>query len=410
MTLALLSAAFVLLLVAAAGFSALETTLSVLRDSPADERTPARDKVALNLVTNLNETLLYGTVANFMLAALGLYFATGPLIGLGLPSWLGILLVFGIGMMSVEILPKTFALRRPDRMLRLTLPLLHTARRLFSPLAGRLMRNSDAVVRWMTPKRLKPRQGLVVEEIETLVEMSEEQGSISSEDATVLHEIVSLNSQTVRDCMTPRVDLPLMPDDADDADAVQMLQSARFRHVPVFDERADAITALVDTESWRLGGSPPWKSIARQPVFVPETMPVLDALRRHLSDSAAAVIIVDEYGGFEGMLTRRNIIERLLGKVAPTRSTEPAVQSIGNGRFLVSGMARVEEVNHELDTTLEAGGIDTIGGLVFNRLGYLPKPGENLEIGGVRIKIKRTARNRIVQIELRMPQEEKEEK
>jgi putative hemolysin len=405
----LLGTAFLLLLIAAAGFSALETALLLLRDSPTGEIAPRRAEVARNPVAFLNEALLFGAVANLLLTALGVWMVTGTLRDMGVNPWLGAVLVFGPGLLAVEVLPKTIARGAPDRALRITLPLLKIAQRFFSPAAAMLTRSSDALVRRLSPRRLKPRLGLALEEIETLVEMREEQGAITVEDATVIQEIVNLHAQTVRDCMTPRVDLPLMPDDADDEDAAPMLQSARFRHVPVFDERADAITALVDADAWRLAGRPSWKSAARQPVFVPETMPVLDALRRYLPDAAAAVVIVDEYGGFEGLLTRRNLIERLLGKVAPTRTTETAVQSVGEGRYLVSGMARVDEVNHELDSSLEAGGIDTLGGLVFNRLGYMPKPGEVIELEGLTVKVKRIARNRILQMEVHVTAKEGED-
>ncbi len=405
----LFGAVFVLLLAAAVGFSALETVLSLLRDSPAENAAPRRIEIARNPVAFLNESLLFGAIANLLLTAIGIWFVTGPLRELGMNPWLGATIVFGLGMFAVEILPKTYALRAPDAVLRFTLPVLKLAQRFFSPVAGLLTASSDALVRLLSPKRLKPRFGLALEEIETLIEMREEKGAITTEDATVMQEIVNLHSQTVRDCMTPRVDLPLMPHDADDEDAAQMLLNARFRHVPVFDERADAITALVDTDAWRLGGRPSWKSFARQPVFVPETMSALDVLRRHLADGASAAVIVDEYGGFEGLLTRRNLVERLLGKVAPSRTTETAVQPIGNGRYLVSGMARVDEINHELDVSLEAGGIDTIGGLVFTRLGYLPKPGELIDLDGLSIKVRRTARNRILQLEVRLPVEKAEE-
>lgn len=400
---------FVALVLAAANFSALETALSLLREPPAEGAANRRADVARNPVAYLNESLLFGAVANLLLTAIGWYFVTGPLRAWGLNPWLGGLLVFGLGFIAVEMAPKTFALRSPERALRLTLPLLLVARRFLAPAASRLTHASDALVKRLSPRRLKPRLGLAIEEIETLIEMREEQGAIGSDDATVMREIVNLYSQTVRDCMTPRVDLPLMPHDADDEDAAQMLQSGRFRHVPVFDERADAITGLVDVDAWRLAGRPAWQSIARQPVFVPETMPVLDALRRYLPDGASAVVIVDEYGGFEGTLTRRNLVERLLEKVAPTRTTETAVQPIGRGRYLISGMTRVEEVNRELDVSLEAEGIDTIGGLVFNRLGYLPKPGDRFELDGLSVKVKRTARNRIMQIEVRVPEQPEEE-
>jgi CBS domain containing-hemolysin-like protein len=245
-----------------------------------------------------------------------------------------------------------------------------------------------------------PRRGITAEEVETLIEMREEQGAISAEDATVLREILNLHTLSVKDCMTPRVDLPLMPHDSTTDEAEQMLETARARQVPIFDERADAITAVIDTDAWRMAGRPAWQTIENAPVFVPETMPVLDALRDHLGREGSAVVIVDEYGGLEGMLPRRNLVERLLGKVAPSKTTESAIESSGDGKYLVSGAARVDEVERELDVSLDAEGLDTMSGLVFNRIGYLPKPGETHEVGPLLVKVRRTARNRIQLLEI----------
>jgi len=157
---------------------------------------------------------------------------------------------------------------------------------------------------------------------------------------------------------------------------------------------------VIDVDAWRMAGRPAWQTIEQDPVFVPGTMPVLDALRDLLSREGSAVVIVDEYGGLEGMLPRRNLVERLLGKVAPSQTTESNIQSFSNGHYLVSGATRVDEVERELDVSLDAEGIDTISGLVFNRIGYLPKPGETHEIGPLVVKVKRIARNRIQQLEI----------
>jgi CBS domain containing-hemolysin-like protein len=209
--------------------------------------------------------------------------------------------------------------------------------------------------------------------------------------------------------MTPRVDLPLMPYDASGAEAEQMLETARSRHVPVFDERADAITAIIDTDAWRMAGRPAWQTMETAPVFVPETMPVLDALRSYLRKEGSAVVIVDEYGGLEGLLPRRNLIERLFGKVAPSQMTEAAILAFTDGHYIVSGSARVDEVERELDITLDAEGIDTMSGLVFSRIGYLPKPGETHEIGPIVVRIRRIARNRIQQLEVTVKDPVREE-
>ncbi len=407
---AILSVVFLLLLGLAANFSALETALLTLREQQgawrqrSESGTGTRHNI-LHPLEFLNEALLAGSALNIVLAALGFYFVTGPLHDLGMNPWMSAVFIFTPGFVLIELIPKTFALRQPERAVRWTLPALTILRFIISPVTAAFTAAGKKLIAWFTPKKIKPRLGMDFEELETLIEMREEQGAITTDDAAILQEIIHIRALSVKDCMTPRVDLPLMPHDANDDEAARMLGGARSRFVLVFDEKADAITALVDTQSWRLARRPAWQKIARDPVLAPETMPVLDALRQHLPDANSAVVIVDEYGSFEGLLTRGNIIERLIAKAAPAQNSELSIQSLGHGCYLVGGTTRVDEVNRELELELDAEGIDTIGGLVFNRVGYLPKPGECLDLDGVSIKVKRIARNRIQQLELRIKHE-----
>lgn len=392
---------FLALLLLAANFSALETVLFALeRQAGSAKINPLlRDPRA-----RLHEVLLLGGGANLLLAALGLHFTLGPLLGLGWNPWLAGSVIFGFVLLIVEIIPKAFALHAPERTLFWTLPPLRALQVVFAPVAKSLLRITESLLSTFTPKRFKPKVALDIEEVRTLIELREEQGVITGDDSIVLQEILKLDGLRVKDCMTPRVDLPLMPHDASDEEAARMLEAARVRFVLVFDEKADAIIHVVDTEAWRLAQRPAWQRLAEPPVLVPETMPVLEALGAHLTGAASAVVIVDEYGGFEGLLAHGNIVERLIGKAAPAPSSERAIQSLSEGRWLVNGSTRLDEVNRELEIELDAEGVETLSGLVFSRFGYLPKPGERLELDGVTIKVKRTARNRVTQLEVRVAQ------
>jgi CBS domain containing-hemolysin-like protein len=392
--------AFLILLLLAATFSALEAALTLMRELRQDSPNALTGEAARNPILYLHESLLLGAIVNLLLTAIGLYFVTGPLHRWGLHTAMSAVIMFGLGLVTVEVLPKAWAVRSPKRAIKWTLPILLWMRPSAAPFMRLLTRTNNWLLSGLRSKKFMPRRGITAEEVETLIEMREEQGAISAEDATVLREILNLHTLGVKDCMTPRVDLPLMPCDSTDAEAEQMLESARARQVPIFDERADAITAVIDTDAWRMAGRPNWQTMEHAPVFVPETMPVLDALRDHLDREGSAVVIVDEYGGLEGMLPRRNLVERLLGKVAPSQTTENAIQSSGDGKYLVSGAARVDEVERELNVSLDAEGLDTMSGLVFNRIGYLPKPGETHEVGPLVVKVRRIARNRIQLLEV----------
>jgi CBS domain containing-hemolysin-like protein len=140
----------------------------------------------------------------------------------------------------------------------------------------------------------------------------------------------------------------------------------------------------------------------RAPSFVPETMPVLEALEHHLHNDEQPALIADEYGGLEGMITRREIADWLLYEAAPWHGEASEIRDLGAGRFLLDGGTRLDHLKEELGVDLQADGIDTIGGLVFNHLGHVPKPGERISIDTADIKVRRIVRARIQELELRL--------
>lgn len=408
----LLTLLYLALLGLAAIFSGLDTALFALRErmgdaSELDEK--AHREIKKDPMGLLPEVLLLGCLANLLLATIGLYLVMGPLQLAGWNLWSSALMIFGAGLLFVEIIPNFLAMRSPVKTIHFTLPLFLKLRVVFRPLSKKLQSLSEKFVVFLTPKRLKPRQMLLVEELETMIEMSKEQGAITSDEFTLLYAMVDLQGLTARDVMTPRVDLPLMPHDARDEEVAQMLEGARHRFVVVFDEKTDAIAYVLDVERWKLLGRPHWSTVTTSPVFVPETLPLINVWKENLQSDGMPVIAVDEYGGFEGLLSRTHIVDRILIKTAPTQNTPGAIQSIGPNRFLVSGGTRLKEIEQELEVTLKAEGIDTIGGLALNHFGYPPKPGQYFNTDELTIKVKRTSGARILQLELRLAKTEEED-
>ncbi len=401
----LFTLSYLALLGLSAIFSALDTALFALREKMGDEselNEKARIEIQQDPMGLLPEVLLLGCLSNLLLTTIGLYLITSPLSHAGWNIWSSALAIFGTGLFIVEIIPNFFAMRSPVKTINFTLPMFLKVRGGFSPVSKKLHLLSEKLVATLTPKRLKPRQLMLVEELETLLEMSREQGAITSDESSLLYTLLDLPRLTARDVMTPRVDLPLMPHDAKDDEVSQMLETARHRFVVIFDEKTDAIAYVLDVEQWKLLGRPHWSTVTSSPIFVPETLPVMNVWQDNLTRDDLPVIAVDEYGGFEGLLSRSNIIERILAKTAPTQNTLSGIQSIGPNRFLVTGSTRLKEIEQELEVTLKAEGIDTIGGLTMNHFGYPPKPGEYFSTDELTIKVKRTSGARILQLELRV--------
>jgi CBS domain containing-hemolysin-like protein len=207
------------------------------------------------------------------------------------------------------------------------------------------------------------------------------------------------------------VNLPLLAVSDVNEEGAAALEKADIRFVVVHGETPDAVHGMIDTHTWKLAGRPPIMSQIRPPVFVPETLSAMDALEKHLGGSARCVLIVDEYGGLEGLVSQDEIVDWLLYDAAPWQGEGGEIQDVGHGRYLLDGTTRLDHLSDELNLTLTETGIDTIGGLVFTQLGHMPKPGERVSIEGAELKVRRVSRSRVQQVELRLtaPQPETEE-
>ncbi len=403
---------FALLLLLAV-ISATETAIHSARDIEAQLLAAGEGAVATKLraiianpFTQLHRTLLLSAALNLALAALGVWIVTGPLHELHWNPWIASSALFLATVLLGDMAPKFFASRAPAVVLLGSLRILHPLRNILDPLAALIDRSTDMLLQKFVTKHVKTRLPVTRDEFETLVEMRQEQGLLDMDESAMIYEALDIESLTVRDCMIPRVDLALMSS----ADAPQknsaILEKASHRFVVVYGETPDSVEGVIDTSAWKLANRPPWRTVLRAPSFVPETMPVLEALDHQLQNDDLPVLIADEYGGLEGMITRREIADWLLYEAAPWHGEATEIRDLGGGRYLLDGGTRLdhlkEELKLELNIDLDVGGIDTIGGLVFNQLGHVPKPGERITFDSVDIKVRRVVRARVQEVELRL--------
>jgi len=195
--------------------------------------------------------------------------------------------------------------------------------------------------------------------------------------------------------MTPRVDMFALSDDLTNEEAITELKQKRHRRVPVYAETPDQIVGIIDVRTFLLDPSAHFTEQMITPSFVPETMRALDLLRSFLTHPQGLAVVVDEFGGTEGIITLSDIIEEIISDAAPLGHADLYIEPLENGRFLVSGNARLDDLTEHLGFELEAEGIDTIGGFVFNRLGYLPKSGTQFEMPRLAVTVRRAGRKRI---------------
>jgi CBS domain containing-hemolysin-like protein len=168
--------------------------------------------------------------------------------------------------------------------------------------------------------------------------------------------------------------------------------------VPVYGETPDDIVGVLDVAAFLRAPTEHFTERLDLPSFVPETMKALTLLKRFLTHPQSLAIVVDEHGGVEGVVTLADLVEEIISDAVPQADRRLYMESLGDGRIVASGSARLEDVGEELGMIIEQGGIDTIGGLVFNHVGQVPKPGTELRLHGLRIVIRRATRRRVEEV------------
>jgi CBS domain containing-hemolysin-like protein len=404
-TLAILLVAISILIFCSALFSGVETALFSLKTFQL-RRLEANHQSLTKFVQFfrenprrvLNVLLLGDGLLNVLLIVLCLFFLwEGPFAG-RIPQWAAALAIFTIVVLLCDLIPKLLALSAPYRLSTIGAFALQISMPFLDRIGRGLESVSAYVVDLLTPSRLRTRARLSDEELGTLIEMSEEEGALYEGEGEIIQGIIKLGDKTAKDCMRPRVDSFMLPDDLTNEDVIARLRKNRYRRVPVYADTADQILGIIDVKLFLLDPSEHYTEKLIAPSFVSETMGALELLKLFLTRPQGMGVVVDEFGGTEGVITMEDIVEEILSDVVPRDDVALYIEPLGNGRFLVSGNARLDDLSEYLGFQIDAEGIDTIGGFVFTRLGYLPSSGTRLEIPGLVIMVRRAGHKRIEEI------------
>ena len=405
LTLAIVLGSIAVLIFCSALFSRVETALSLLK--PHQLRRLEQNHAGLtnfiqlfreNPRRVLNVLLLGDGLVNVLLVVLCLFFLwEGPLAG-RVPQWLAGILIFAIVVLLCDLVPKFVALAAPSKLstigaftLQIAMPFLDRIGRGLE-IGERLCDRSFNASASPQPKRLSD------EELGTLLQIGEEEGTLYQGEAEMIQEIIKLGDRTAKDCMTPRVDSFMLPDDLTNEEAIARLKKKRHRRVPVYADTADQLLGIIDVKLFLLDPSEHYTEKLIAPSFIPETMRALELLKLFLTHPQGMGVVIDEFGGTEGIITMEDLVEEILSGNVPRDGSEFYIEPLGDGKFLVSGNARLDDLAEHLGFQIDAEGIDTIGGFIFTRLGYMPPSGTKLEIPGLAITVRRAGRKRIEEV------------
>ena len=396
----------VFLAVASAFISAVETALFAITPPQLDALKEGGSSFGTTLAAMLenprrllSSILLADAVVNapLLVGALALIESQSHF---DLPSWALALLLLALIVFVCDLLPKLLALSIPVRVARLGVPVFSMLTPVLDPLARQLQNLAERVAETVLPAALKKQRHISEEEIDTLVELSSEQGALHETESEMISEIIKLGDKTAHDCMTPRVDMFALPDDLTNDEAITALRKQRFHRVPVYGETPDDIEGVLDVAAFLRDPSVPYTECLDVPSFIPDTMKAITLLNNFLKHPQNAAIVVDEHGGVEGIITISDLVEEIISDAVPNSDAKLYLDCIGNGVLIANGNARLEDITEELGVDFEEEGVDTIGGLIFHHLGQLPRQGQEISLPGIKVTIRKVSRKRIEELQI----------
>jgi CBS domain containing-hemolysin-like protein len=395
----------------AAFLAAAETSLTRMSRARAtyleeEGRRGARQLLALveQPARFLNLVLLLTLVVQFFATAL-FTSVLSRLVGGGLGVAIAAVVMTVLTFIFAEVAPKTYAVQQTDRAALAVAPVVYVLTRL--PILGPLTRLLIAMGNVVTPgKGLKSGPFVSEDEIKALVDEAERDDVIEEEEREMIHSIFEFGDTILREVMVPRPDMVAVPVTTSLQQVLELILRTGYSRIPVYQEDIDDVVGLAYAKDVlrRLHdgqADKPLADILRPAPFMPESVRAAEALREMRRRKSHMVIVIDEYGGTAGLVTIEDLLEEIVGEIADEYDLEePNVEPLPDGGYRVNARLAIDEVNELLDVELPATEWDTIGGLLFNVVGGVPREGQEVEFQGLRLRAERVQGRRIGRVRI----------
>jgi CBS domain containing-hemolysin-like protein len=410
---------FVLLLLVNAFFVAAEYAFVRVRGTQLQERIEAgsaRARKAMRILLSL-DSYISAIQLGVTLAALGIGLVGEPAVArviepvfepLGtvspiVVSVLSFLVAFALvtyaTVVLAELAPKYLALERALELALWTaypLDLFHSFMR---PFINVINSSAFGVLRLFRVRPGLEAQAHSAEELRMLVAASTKNGILQESERILVGNALDFAETLVRQVMVPRTEIVAIPDDSTVDGVVQLLRQSPFTRLPVYGADLDNIVGVVHVKDV-VGAAPerPVRDIMRKPLYLPETTHLDRALAQFRRERVQLAIVVDEFGGTAGLVTLEDVIEELVGEVQDEFDREAPMLREESGVFLINGLMTLPDIRDRLGLDLADEPYDTVGGMIFGRLGRLAQVGDSVDVEGYRFTVTAVAGRRVAQV------------
>ena len=289
-------------------------------------------------------------------------------------------LVFG------ELIPKRIALRNSEKIALSSVGVVVFISRLFSPFVKFLTFSTNFVLTILKMKEDNIEEKVSKEELRSLVEVGKEHGVINEAEQEMIENIIEFDEKIAREIMIPRTKVFLIDKNISIHELFENKEIGKYSRIPVYENEADNIVGVLLTkdlmmEAYKKGfDNIKVADLLQEAYFVPETKNVNELFNEMQLEKKHITILIDEYGGFSGIVTLEDLIEEIMGNIADEFDDEDlSIRQLSRNKYLISGEVSLNDLNDNFNFELESKYYDTLSGILIENLGYIPEDNENIE-------------------------------
>ncbi len=324
-----------------------------------------------------------------------------------------IVITFTIVILS-EITPKVIAIKNPMAMSKKLSGFIYFFYWLFKPLAQSIA-NSTIKLEKHLPK---PQYKISSHDIKHIAEVGEMQGSIRGDEREIIENVIEFGNRFVVEIMTSRVNIIAVSTGNSLGEVIELIKQKSLSRLPLYENDLDNIVGIIYAkdllpylDSTNLNETTiNWRTIARKPFFIPSSKKLDDLLQDFQREKTHIAIVVDEYGGTEGLITLDDVLSEIIGELTDEHTeTEQLYTRIKKDEYIFNAKIDMDDMGDILDRELtsEDDDYETLGGLVYHMTEHLPEVGEKVIFKGLEIIVHEVENNRLKKIEVRvLPDEE----
>lgn len=344
-------------------------------------------------------------VAPAVLALIAL-FLPGPIAG-PQGEWLALGLV-ALLVVVLELVNRRLVVRDPETVLRHLTRLYHLALILLAPLV--------AITAPLMPRVDDDRSEeddddeVTDEEIAAFIDVGTREGILDLHEGELVRSVVDFGYTLVRSVMTPRIDMVCAPLDSTLDELADVFVESTHSRIPLYQRTIDQIVGVLHlrdlVRGLRVEDRPTARDLAKPVWLVPETKSLDEVLKELQERRQQMAVVIDEYGGTAGLVTIEDLLEEIVGEIVDLdEELPPQIQRLPDGSWRFDGRMRVEELERLFGLSLDNEPYETVAGMVFTSLGYVPEPGDSVESHGLRFLVETLEDRRIqtVRIERLVP-------